>query len=172
MGRRGINGQEQGPRVRYGDRRLCWMNVQRNYGPLMVQLKKGRVTATRQLSCRTIQHPPLADQILDNERYGASLQAGDTGQVSPRYRLTRSYEIEHEVAINLPRSLVGRAQLSRKCKGMSWRSGHLGFPAGVTKTTVVQLRLFTSAIAPTSSVFCQMLLHRRRAFISPGDKDL
>jgi len=64
------------------NRRLRWMNIERDHGALVVQFEKGRSAAAWRSARRTLKDPPLLDQIFDDQRNGAALQTGDASQIS------------------------------------------------------------------------------------------
>jgi hypothetical protein len=84
------------------------MNIQRNYSPLMIQFKKGRSASAWWPPRRPLQNPLILDQIFDDQRDRAPLQARDSRKVRTRKRLTRSHQIEYQVPINLSRCFVRR----------------------------------------------------------------
>ena len=73
---------------------------------LVVQGDKGGPTAARQAAQGSRRHPPFFDQLPDDERDGAGLQAGEAGEVGAAHRLARMNGAQHDVPIDLARRLA------------------------------------------------------------------
>ena len=56
---------------------------------LVVEGDKGGAAAARQAAQRSRGHPAFLDQLSDDQRDSAGLQAGQAGEVSPAYRLAQ-----------------------------------------------------------------------------------
>jgi len=82
------------------------MNVERDHGSLVIQFEKRRPASAWRSSCRPFEYPSLVDQIFDDQRNGAALQAGDASKIGARERLAGPYQIEDKVPINLAWRLV------------------------------------------------------------------
>ncbi len=71
-------------KIRHRNRRLRRMNIQRDHRPLVIQFKKRRPASARRPSRRPFKYPSLLDQVFDDQRNSAALQAGDAGKISAR----------------------------------------------------------------------------------------
>src|SRR5437899_1301820 len=64
--------------------RLRGMNIERDYGSLVIQFEKSRSASAGRSSRRAFKDPLLLDQIFDDQRNGAALQTGDAGKIGTR----------------------------------------------------------------------------------------
>jgi hypothetical protein len=60
------------------------MNVERDYGSLVIQFQKRWSAAAGRSSRRAFKDPPLLDQIFDDQRNRAALQTRDAGKIGAR----------------------------------------------------------------------------------------
>jgi hypothetical protein len=100
------------------------MNIERDHGSLVIQLEKRRSAAAGRSSRRAFEYPPLLDQIFDDQRNGAALQAGDAGKIGAGQRLAGPYQIEDKVPVNLAWRLVRRTLPASKREPRRLRSRH------------------------------------------------
>ncbi len=108
-----ILGDDLAAKVGDRNRRLRGMNIECD-----------RSASAGRPSRRALEYPPLVDQVFDDQRNGAALQAGDASKVGARERLAGPYQIEDKVPINLARRLVRRTLPASKRKPRRLRSRH------------------------------------------------
>ena len=82
------------------------MNIQCKHAALAVQIQEGWPAATWKPAERSLNNPFFGEQLLDDERDGASLQPRDAREIGARDRLTGANLVEDEVAIDLPRNFL------------------------------------------------------------------
>lgn len=94
------------------------MDVQGHYGAFVVEMKHRRAPSARKLADLSFDYPLFRDKPFDDQRYGASLQAGDARQLRAGYRLLFPNEVEDKIAVDLPRCPVRRALRLRKSESL------------------------------------------------------
>jgi hypothetical protein len=100
------------------------MDVERDHGSLVIQFEKGRSAAAGRSSRRALEYPSFLDEVFDDQRNRAPLQAGDASEIGTRERLAGPYKIKDEVPVNLAWRLVRRALPASKRKPRRLRSDH------------------------------------------------
>ena len=70
--------------------------------------QKRGTAAARQASQWAFEHPALLNQLLDDQRDGAALQARGAGQVGARNRLPGADQVEHDPAVDIADHLARR----------------------------------------------------------------
>src|SRR5580704_10383757 len=103
------------------------MNIESDHRALMIQLQKSGPASTRRPSRRSLENPFFLDQVFDDQRHCAALQAGDASKIRARERLARSDQVEDQVPVYLARRLIRCALPASKGKprGMGIRHGQL-----------------------------------------------
>ena len=71
--------------------------------------QKSRPTAPRQTAGGPFEDPVLFDQLLDDQRNRAALQAGDARQIRTRHRLPSPDQVQNDPAVDLSNHLARRA---------------------------------------------------------------
>ena len=73
---------------------------------LDVEVQESRPPAPRQPADGAFGDPAFFNQLIDDRRHGAALQAGAARQIRPRHRLVMAEEIERNPPVNLARGLA------------------------------------------------------------------
>ena len=89
------DGRRLGPKVDPDDARA-----------LDVEVQESRPPAPRQPADGAFGDPAFFDQLIDDRRHGAALQARAARQIRPRHRLVMAEEIERNPPVNLARGLA------------------------------------------------------------------
>src|ERR1700722_14202552 len=100
--------------IGHRDRSLRRMNVERDDSPLMIELEERRSAPPRQPPRRPLKDPLVLDEIFDDQRYRAALQARNSGKICPRQWLVGANYIEDEISIDQAWRLVRCALAASK----------------------------------------------------------
>jgi hypothetical protein len=71
-------------------------------------MEEPRPAASRRPADGTFSDPAFIDQLIDDGRHGAALQARSSRQVGARQRVVAADEVERDAAIDLARGLTRR----------------------------------------------------------------
>ena len=99
---------------------------QRNVG--VVEGDEGGAAAARQMAQRSRRDPALLDQLPDDERNGAGLQAGEAGEVGTADGLAQVNGMQNDVPVDGARGLAG----GNSAIGPGWLGVHVGLVPAVT----------------------------------------
>ena len=88
-----------GIRQRHRDLRRAYVHADDD--ALVVQPQKRGTASTGEPAGGALQNPLLLDQLFDDQRYGAPLQARYAGQVRARNRLPGPDEVQDDAAVDI-----------------------------------------------------------------------
>src|SRR5581483_5313179 len=73
---------------------------------LLVHVEEARAPAARGVPARPLRHPLLPDQLFDNDRDRAALEARMAGQVGPRNGLVTADQVEYDAPVDVASRLT------------------------------------------------------------------
>src|SRR5215471_2060240 len=108
-GRQRLLRDEMSVQVCQRNYRMSRPNVDPDYsGALFVKVQKSRPPPAQDMSDCAFGHPSFVDQLLGDHRDRAALKARVPGQISSRYRLVTSNQVQDNAPVDIARSFARR----------------------------------------------------------------
>jgi hypothetical protein len=106
-GRHGFPGQKMSVQAGQRHVRQAGTHVDADdAGAICVEMEEPRFSAPLRLPDRPLPEPPLGQELLGDDRNGASLQSGVTGQIRAGNGLMLADQIEHDATVDVTRRLA------------------------------------------------------------------
>ena len=99
-------GEKAPVQIDHGDGGLRGANIADQHGQIVVQAQQRGPAPARTPCDSTFGDPAFGEQVFNDERNRAALQAGMARQVRTRNGLARANQLQHYIAIDVPRNFA------------------------------------------------------------------